>query len=263
MGYVAQEGGLPEFLTVEQTLDLFCGLHSIKSMTEDRAHVNTLYCDVLQGLRIGYSDIMKCCLPDKKGHRSGAGDALDGIAGNGYSDIGGVGYTEGQGEGQGQGEGDVCLQVDGCDVISSSHIKHSVSYQTGLRTDLSHSYDHVSYRNTASSSFIPTLAPSSASAPSTVPPPLPLTSPVPLPLPVSHTTPWGHLVGSSPTSILPPKYLSYPVHTLSGGNKKKLSVAISSINDPFFLAVDECTTGTAVSLHDHTLLLTHYCSVIL
>lgn len=257
MGYVAQEGGLPEFLTVEQTLDLFCGLHSIKSMAEDRADVNTLYCDVLQGFRSGYCYIIKCCIPGKKGHRSGAGDALDGIAGNGYSDIGGDGFMEGQ--------GDVCLQVDGCDVISSSHIKHSVSYQTGLRTDLSHSYDHVSHRNTASSSFIPTLAPSSASASasSTVPPPLPLNTPVPLPLTVSLTTPWGHLVGSSPTSILPPKYLSYPVHTLSGGNKKKLSVAISSINNPSFLAVDECTTGTALSPKDHALSLIYYCSVIL
>lgn len=251
MGYVAQEGGLPEFLTVEQTLDLFCGLHSIKSMTEDRADVNTLLCDVLQGLRSRYSDIMRCCTPGRRGHRSGAGDALDDIAGHGYSDIAGDGYVEGQG----QGEGDVCLQVDGCDVISSSHIKHSISYQTGLRTDLSHSYDHVPHSNTASSSFNPTLAPSSASAsaPSTVP----------LPLPHTLTTPWGHLVGSSPTSILPPKYLSYPVHTLSGGNKKKLSVAISSINDPSFLAVDECTTGTAASLKDLTLLLIYYCSIIL
>lgn len=246
MGYVAQEGGLPQFLTVEQTLDLFCGLHSIKTMTESKADVSTLYSDILQGLRSRYSDITRCCISGRRGHLSGAGDALDGIAGNGYSDIAGDGYREGRGE----GEGDVCLQVDGCDVISSSHIKHSVSYQTGLRTDLSHSYDHVSHRNTASSSFIPTFAPSSASAPSTVPPPLPLTTPVPLPLPVSLTTPWGHLVGSSPTSILPPKYLSYPVHTLSGGNKKKLSVAISSINDPSFLAIDECTTGTALPPND-------------
>jgi hypothetical protein len=263
MGYVAQAGGLPEFLTVEQTLDLFCGLHSIKSMTEDRAVVHTLYCNVLQGLQSGCNDIMRCCLSGTRGHRSGAGDALDGIAGDGYSDIAGDGYMEGRVQGEGEGEGDVCLQVDGCDIISSSHIKHSVSYQTGLRTDLSHSYDHVSHRTTASSSFIPTLAPSSASASSSLPLSLPPPVPLPLPLPHSFTTPWGHLVGSSPTSILPPKYLSYPVHTLSGGNKKKLSVAISSINDPSFLAVDECTTGTALPLKDPTLSLIYYCSVIL
>ena len=56
--------------------------------------------------------------------------------------------------------------------------------------------------------------------------------------------PWKDLIGSTAQSILPSKYLNYYVNTLSGGNRKKLSVAISNINDPSLLAIDECTSGT-------------------
>jgi ABC-2 type transport system ATP-binding protein len=49
--------------------------------------------------------------------------------------------------------------------------------------------------------------------------------------------------GRSPESIIPLKYLNYLVRALSGGNKKKLSVAVSNINNPSFLAIDECTSG--------------------
>lgn len=37
--------------------------------------------------------------------------------------------------------------------------------------------------------------------------------------------------------------MHYLVHALSGGNKKKLSVAIANIASPSFLAMDECTSG--------------------
>lgn len=59
---------------------------------------------------------------------------------------------------------------------------------------------------------------------------------------------WGDLIGSSSKSILPSKYLNYYVNTLSGGNRKKLSVAISNMNDPSFLAIDECTSGIIMNL---------------
>ena len=60
---------------------------------------------------------------------------------------------------------------------------------------------------------------------------------------VSLQDPWGELIGTSAKSILPSKYLNYFVNTLSGGNRKKLSVAISNINNPSLLAIDECTSG--------------------
>ena len=222
MGYVAQEGGLPEFLTVEQSLDLFCGLHSVKAMSEEKLDVNILYCDALKGLTSRYSEILRCCIPGKKEPCSGAGNALDDTAGDRSRSRGG----------DRDGDGDVCLQVDGLDVNSSS----SISYQTGIRTGLDNDNDNDNDDLLQSDN-------ASLSAPSSLPLPL--------------TVHWGHLVGSSPTSILPSKYLSYPVHTLSGGNKKKLSVAISSINDPSFLAIDECTTGTLLSLQDLTLFTIH------
>jgi hypothetical protein len=53
----------------------------------------------------------------------------------------------------------------------------------------------------------------------------------------------GSFPATSPESIMPLKYQNYLVRALSGGNKKKLSVAISNINDPSFLAIDECTSG--------------------
>lgn len=46
-----------------------------------------------------------------------------------------------------------------------------------------------------------------------------------------------------PAGIIPEKYLNYPVHALSGGNKKKLAVAIANIGDPDLLLLDECSTG--------------------
>lgn len=206
MGYVAQEGGLPQFLTVEQTLDLFCGLHSVKSIEPYKTDINTLYHDTQKGLGTRFTEIMRCLIPGKKEHCSVAGDAPDDTAGDSIRDR------------------DVCLRVDGIDISSSSgssSINRAFSYQTGIRTDNDYDNDHALHCDNDSS------------------------TPTPTPTPAPLTPPWGHLVGSSPTSILPSKYLSYPVHTLSGGNKKKLSVAISSINYPSFLAIDECTTGTA------------------
>lgn len=43
--------------------------------------------------------------------------------------------------------------------------------------------------------------------------------------------------------IIPCKYLDYLVCNLSGGNKKKLSIAVSNIGNPNLLLLDECTTG--------------------
>jgi len=39
------------------------------------------------------------------------------------------------------------------------------------------------------------------------------------------------------------KYLHYPVHALSGGNKKKLSIAVANLGSPRMLLLDECTSG--------------------
>ena len=63
--------------------------------------------------------------------------------------------------------------------------------------------------------------------------------------------PWRDLIGSTAQSILPSKYLNYYVNTLSGGNRKKLSVAISNMNDPSLLAIDECTSGTTKIYYYH------------
>jgi ABC-type multidrug transport system ATPase subunit len=55
--------------------------------------------------------------------------------------------------------------------------------------------------------------------------------------------PWSDVIGSTEKHIIPKKYMHYLVHALSGGNKKKLSVAIANIASPSFLAMDECTSG--------------------
>ena len=43
--------------------------------------------------------------------------------------------------------------------------------------------------------------------------------------------------------IVPIKYQHYPVHALSGGNKKKLLVHLANVGAPRLLLLDECTTG--------------------
>ena len=43
--------------------------------------------------------------------------------------------------------------------------------------------------------------------------------------------------------IMPKKYQHYLVQSLSGGNKKKLSVAVANVGHPPLLAMDECTSG--------------------
>ena len=43
--------------------------------------------------------------------------------------------------------------------------------------------------------------------------------------------------------IMPPRYLSYPVHALSGGNKRKLSVVLANLDNPPLLMLDEPTSG--------------------
>jgi ABC-type multidrug transport system ATPase subunit len=53
--------------------------------------------------------------------------------------------------------------------------------------------------------------------------------------------PLAHL--QSIFSILPKKYLSYSINSLSGGNKKKLSVVLSNITLPSLLLLDEPTSG--------------------
>lgn len=43
--------------------------------------------------------------------------------------------------------------------------------------------------------------------------------------------------------IIPSKYFAYPVRTLSGGTRKKLSVCVANTGAPALLMLDECTTG--------------------
>ncbi len=45
--------------------------------------------------------------------------------------------------------------------------------------------------------------------------------------------------------IVPYKYKNYLVQSLSGGNKKKLAVALANVGCPALLAMDECTSGVA------------------
>lgn len=44
-------------------------------------------------------------------------------------------------------------------------------------------------------------------------------------------------------SILPHKYFSYTIKSLSGGNKRKLAVVLSNINSPALLLLDEPSSG--------------------
>jgi ABC-2 type transport system ATP-binding protein len=54
----------------------------------------------------------------------------------------------------------------------------------------------------------------------------------------------GSTRGSSTSvSILPKKYESYLIQSLSGGNKKKLSVVLSNLNSPAILLLDEPSSG--------------------
>jgi ABC-2 type transport system ATP-binding protein len=55
--------------------------------------------------------------------------------------------------------------------------------------------------------------------------------------------PSSHANLSSPSSILPKKYESYLIQSLSGGNKKKLSVVLSNLNSPAILLLDEPSSG--------------------
>ena len=48
---------------------------------------------------------------------------------------------------------------------------------------------------------------------------------------------------SPSAGIMPKKYQHYLVQSLSGGNKKKLSVAVANVGNPPLLAMDECTSG--------------------
>ncbi len=48
---------------------------------------------------------------------------------------------------------------------------------------------------------------------------------------------------SEEEGIVPPKYLSYPVHALSGGTKKKLLIRLADVLPPGLQLLDECTTG--------------------
>jgi len=47
----------------------------------------------------------------------------------------------------------------------------------------------------------------------------------------------------SGSSVLPRRYLRYPIHALSGGNKRKLSVVLSNVNNAKLLLLDEPTSG--------------------
>ena len=145
MGYVAQEGGLPQFLTVEQTLDLFCGLHSVKSLEPDKIDINTLYDETLKGLRSRYSEIMRCFILGKKEHCCEAGNTLDDTAGDGSRNE--------KWDGNRDRNEDVCLPVDGLSINSSSSINRAFSYQTSIRTDNYHDNKHVLHCDNASTIY--------------------------------------------------------------------------------------------------------------
>lgn len=48
---------------------------------------------------------------------------------------------------------------------------------------------------------------------------------------------------NSRVPVLEEKYMHYPVRSLSGGSKKKLSIALANMHTPKALLLDECTTG--------------------
>ena len=50
---------------------------------------------------------------------------------------------------------------------------------------------------------------------------------------------------------MPRKYQHYLVQSLSGGNKKKLSVAVANVGNPPLLAMDECTSGDNTTTTKH------------
>jgi ABC-type multidrug transport system ATPase subunit len=53
----------------------------------------------------------------------------------------------------------------------------------------------------------------------------------------------GRDAASSDGDIIPERYGAYPVHTLSGGTRKKLAVRVANTAQPSLLLLDECTTG--------------------
>jgi ABC-type multidrug transport system ATPase subunit len=53
----------------------------------------------------------------------------------------------------------------------------------------------------------------------------------------------AHRVYEQFYSILPRKYFSYTIKSLSGGNKRKLAVVLSNINAPSLLLLDEPSSG--------------------
>lgn len=200
MGYVAQDGGLIEFLTVRQTLDLFHGLHSLRDRGRDTdfsglGSINIRKC--FRDFQSRFKDILGFSRAVSRGSRSDRIDADDG----------------------------------GIDISSGS-------YRGDISSDLDSSNDHALEcdTNIADTRGDVRNIPDASDA-------------------------WSHLIGSAPHCILPSKYLNYFVHNLSGGNRKKLSVAISNINNPSLLSIDECTSG-----RDASLVLSHHvmsCHVIL
>lgn len=75
------------------------------------------------------------------------------------------------------------------------------------------------------------------------------------PGPGEGATPFPAGVRSDFPGIVPARYLHYPAHALSGGNKKKLLVHVANAGTPRLLLLDECTTGvdpvSAERLVDH------------
>ena len=175
MGYVPQEGGLLEFLTVTQTLELFHGLHSIRSHQEEMRTSHTAGCWPV--------------LPDM------TKQTVDQVGRNTPLRVHSHGNSDYDNARNRNDEDPYCAISD--NLVAENHC--------AIEMDST---------------------------------PLPLTPPTD-----TDSHPWGDLIGSTLKSILPSKYSNYRVHTLSGGNRKKLSVAISNINDPAFLAMDECTSG--------------------
>ena len=202
MGYVAQDGGLIEFLTVRQTLDLFHGLHSLRDRGRDTdssglGSINIRKC--FRDFQSRFKDILGFSRAVSRGSRSDRSDADDG----------------------------------GIDISSGS-------YRGDISSDLDSSNDHALEcdTNIADTRGDVRNIPDASDA-------------------------WSHLIGSAPHCILPSKYLNYFVHNLSGGNRKKLSVAISNINNPSLLSIDECTSGRDASLVlSHHLLSCHIISCL-
>jgi ABC-type multidrug transport system ATPase subunit len=78
----------------------------------------------------------------------------------------------------------------------------------------------------------------------------------------SHTHSHSYLVNETDdntTGIISSKYSAYSIQSLSGGNRRRLSVALANIGKPLLLLMDEPTAGQGLPLIFDSFIHRHVC----